>query len=162
MIYGNKIFGKPATHEDCTEVLEYLSGKTHQVVTGCTIVQGNKTVSFSVVTDVSFRELSFDEIGDYAMTSEPYDKAGGYGIQGKGALFIEKINGDYYNVVFPYTTLFRSMKYIRKSEKIPPHSILYFPKYILKIQTFHSVLRKFTAVWTVTLKTVFLTNTKMQ
>jgi len=117
VIYGSKIFGKPATHEDCTEVLEYLSGKTHQVVTGCTIVQGNKTVSFSVVTDVSFRELSFDEIGDYAMTSEPYDKAGGYGIQGKGALFIEKINGDYYNVVgLPVCRLNQELKKFLKEK----------------------------------------------
>jgi septum formation protein len=60
---------------------------------------GEKSVSFSVVTDVTFLNLSDDDISSYIATGEPFDKAGGYGIQGKGSLLIEKINGDYFNVV---------------------------------------------------------------
>ena len=76
-----------------------LSGRTHQVATGCCIMNQNVINSFTVITDVTFRQLSDDEIETYISTNEPYDKAGGYGIQGKGALLIEKINGDYFNVV---------------------------------------------------------------
>ena len=83
----------------CRGYMELLSGHTHQVATGCSLIYGGKTASFTVVTDVTFRELSEKEIEDYISTDEPYDKAGGYGIQGKGSLLIEKIDGDYFNVV---------------------------------------------------------------
>ena len=76
-----------------------LSGRTHQVATGCCIMNKNVMSSFTVITDVIFRQLSDAEIETYISTDEPYDKAGGYGIQGKGSLLIEKINGDYFNVV---------------------------------------------------------------
>lgn len=99
VICGDKILGKPKNREECRKSLEYLSGKTHQVVTGCTIIFKNKKTSFSVITDVTFLSLSDEDIQWYISTDEPYDKAGGYGIQGKGALLIEKINGDYFNVV---------------------------------------------------------------
>ena len=79
--------------------MELLSGQTHQVATGCSLIYGSKTASFTVVTDVTFRELSAEEIEAYISTDEPYDKAGGYGIQGRGALLIEKINVEYFNVV---------------------------------------------------------------
>lgn len=99
VICDNSILGKPKNREECRKSLEMLSGRTHQVITGCSIVYRNKKTSFSVVTDVTFRNLSDDDIQWYISTDEPYDKAGGYGIQGKGALLVEKINGDYFNVV---------------------------------------------------------------
>lgn len=99
VIIDNKILGKPASAEQCIEFMKMLSGRIHQVVTGCTIMCGEKSVSFSVVTDVTFLNLSDDDISSYIATGEPFDKAGGYGIQGKGSLLIEKINGDYFNVV---------------------------------------------------------------
>lgn len=99
VICRDKILGKPKNREECRQSLELLSGRTHQVITGCAVICKNKRISFSVVTDVTFRSLSDEDIEWYISTDEPYDKAGGYGIQGKGALLIEKINGDYFNVV---------------------------------------------------------------
>lgn len=99
VIYGEKILGKPKDKSQCREFIKMISGKTHSVITGCTLTCKNKSRSFSVSTDVTFRNLSNDEIESYISTEEPYDKAGGYAVQGKGALLIEKINGDYFNVV---------------------------------------------------------------
>ncbi len=76
-----------------------LSGRAHIVATGCTIRYGSIEKSFTVYTEVFFREMDPEEIEYYISTDEPYDKAGGYGIQGKASIFIEKINGDYFNVV---------------------------------------------------------------
>lgn len=99
VISGNEILGKPRDRAHAEQLMRELSEKTHTVVTGCAIVSGNKKHSFSVYTDVTFRSLSEAEIIAYISTDEPYDKAGGYGIQGKGALLVEKISGDYFNVV---------------------------------------------------------------
>ena len=99
VICNNKILCKPKDKDVCREFMQMLSGRTHQVATGCCIMNQNVMNSFTVITDVTFRQLSDDEIETYISTNEPYDKAGGYGIQGKGALLIEKINGDYFNVV---------------------------------------------------------------
>lgn len=96
---GNEIFGKPKDGGDAFKILRTLSGKTHSVYTGVTIKQGEKKSIFSVKTDVSFLELSDKTISDYIKTGEPLDKAGGYGIQGLGAALVEKIDGDYFNVV---------------------------------------------------------------
>ena len=99
VICDDKILGKPHSQEECRDFIKMLSGRTHQVITGCALICNGKMISFSEVTDVTFHKLSDDEIESYISTDEPYDKAGGYGIQGKGALLIEKINGDYFNVV---------------------------------------------------------------
>ncbi|MBE6860722.1 MAG: septum formation inhibitor Maf [Ruminococcus sp.] len=99
VIIDNKILGKPQSDKQCSEYLRLLSGRTHQVITGCCIMCNAAKTSFSVVTDVTFRKLSDDDISSYIATGEPFDKAGGYGIQGKGSLLVEKINGDYFNVV---------------------------------------------------------------
>lgn len=99
VICNGEILGKPADIEQCRRFMNMLSGTTHQVITGCSIVKGLKKSTFSVSTDVTFRKLNDDEIEKYIHSEEPYDKAGGYGIQGHGALLIEKINGDYFNVV---------------------------------------------------------------
>ena len=80
-------------------MLRKLSGKTHSVFTGVTVINGEKTESFFVETKVKFFELSDGEIEKYVKTGEPLDKAGAYGIQGYGCLLVEKIEGDYFNVV---------------------------------------------------------------
>lgn len=105
-----KVLGKPANKTEASEMLSLLSGKEHKVITGCALFLRGKSLAFSVSTDVEFYKLSDTEIEKYINTSEPYDKAGGYGIQSKGALFVKKINGDYYNVVgFPIAELRRKI-----------------------------------------------------
>lgn len=99
VICGGEILGKPKDKSECRKFMKMLSGRTHQVITGCALLCDGKMESFSEVTDVTFRELSDDEIENYISTDEPYDKAGGYGIQGRGALLIRRIGGDYFNVV---------------------------------------------------------------
>lgn len=96
---GENMLGKPKSVADAKNMLKSLSGETHSVITGCAIVNGAKEKSFSVETKVKFLELHDNEIDDYIKTNEPFDKAGGYGIQGFGALLIESITGDYFNVV---------------------------------------------------------------
>ncbi len=96
---GDTPLGKPKDKADAFNMLRALSGKSHTVITGCALVLGNKKTSFSVSTEVFFKKLSDSEITAYIDTNEPMDKAGGYGIQGKGTLFCEKIEGDYFNVV---------------------------------------------------------------
>lgn len=111
VISGGAILGKPADRESCIADISRLSGRTHQVVTGCSIMYKGVRKSFSEVTDVTFRELSREEIERYADTDEPYDKAGGYGIQGLGSQLIESIDGDFFNVVgLPVARLFNELK----------------------------------------------------
>lgn len=93
------ILGKPVDKEDARRMVNLLSGKTHQVYTGVTISFNGKSVTFSERTDVEFYSLTNAEIEEYINSSEPYDKAGSYGIQGQGGLLIKGIKGDYYNVV---------------------------------------------------------------
>lgn len=116
VICDGDILGKPKSRETCIAFMELLSGKTHQVVTGCSIMYRNMVESFSEVTNVSFRDLSDEEIERYADTDEPYDKAGGYGIQGAGSELIFNIDGDYFNVVgLPVTRLYQELKkFMRK------------------------------------------------
>ena len=99
VIIGEKILGKPKDEAEAKEMLYMLSGKTHKVITGYAVCKNRKCRSFSSVTDVEFYRLSNREIDDYILTGEPFDKAGAYGIQGKGALLVKKISGDYFNVV---------------------------------------------------------------
>ena len=93
------IFGKPSSEEDARRMLRALSGKQHTVVSGVTIGYQKKFLSFSVRTGVTFRELSDTDIDIYCRSGEPMDKAGGYGIQGLGSLLVQKIDGEFYNVV---------------------------------------------------------------
>lgn len=96
-----KVLGKPGDAENARQMLKMLSGKEHEVYTGICITDsgGGKSVSDYEMTKVKFRDLCDEEIERYINTGEPMDKAGGYGIQGKGCLLVEKINGDYLNVV---------------------------------------------------------------
>ncbi|MBR1864424.1 MAG: septum formation protein Maf [Ruminococcus sp.] len=95
----NVILGKPKNDGDAARMLRMLSGKVHRVDTGVTLCHGGKTQTFTVSTRVWFRELDEETIADYIATGEPADKAGAYGIQGRGSLLVEKIEGDFYNVV---------------------------------------------------------------
>lgn len=115
VICGDMILGKPKDKSECHEFMRMLSGRTHQVATGCCIISPDKIKSFTEITDVTFRRLSDEEIEKYISTAEPYDKAGGYGIQGRGSLLIEKINGDYFNVVgLPVSELNQQLKFFIK------------------------------------------------
>lgn len=102
------ILGKPADAQDAKRMLRLLSGRTHQVATGVCVARANAAgdtaepvlQNFVEVTDVTFYALDEDTIDEYAQSGEPLDKAGAYGIQGKGGrMLVEKIDGDFYNVV---------------------------------------------------------------
>ena len=99
VVCGGQILGKPKDEADAFRMLRLLSGKDHQVMTGLTVLRGDTAIVCTEVTDIHFRPLSDREIRAYIRTGEPMDKAGSYGIQGGGALFAEKIVGDYFNVV---------------------------------------------------------------
>lgn len=94
-----EVLGKPKDRADAYRMIRLLSGGKHRVITGCTVVFGDKVISGHVSTDVWFRALSDGEIFDYIDSSEPYDKAGAYGIQEKASVFVERIDGDYFNIV---------------------------------------------------------------
>ena len=96
---GDRILGKPSDKAEAFVMLRSLSGKTHSVYTGVTIKSAEKKRVFAVKTDVLFYPLTDDEINAYIATGDPFDKAGAYGIQGRAAVFVEKIDGDYYSVV---------------------------------------------------------------
>lgn len=105
------ILGKPKDRSNAFKMLKMLSGKYHSVFTGVTIIKPDSTKTFSVETRVKFFDLTDREINDYLDTGEPFDKAGAYGIQGKGSLLVEKIDGDYFNVVgLPVSTLNKYLK----------------------------------------------------
>lgn len=105
------IFGKPIDEEDAFNMLKALSGKTHQVHTGVAICGSSIEEVFACCTEVTFFRLKDDEIKAYIQTGEPMDKAGSYGIQGKGRFLVEKISGNYENVVgLPIGLLLRVLK----------------------------------------------------
>lgn len=103
--------GKPKTQEEAREMLAALSGRTHHVCTGVTVCRGPQVFTESETTSVTFRPLTGWEITRYVLTGEPMDKAGSYGVQGLGALFVEHIDGDYFNVMgLPLCRLGRMLK----------------------------------------------------
>lgn len=100
VLLDNEILGKPKDAADAHAMLHHLSGKMHRVVTGVCIWQNNTVQSFSATTEVYFRPLSTDQIQYYILHYQPFDKAGSYAIQEWiGMIGIEKIKGDYYNVM---------------------------------------------------------------
>ncbi len=109
----NAILGKPGTKENAFKMIKSLQGHVHEVYTGVTIVSPNSynTHTFSVCTQVSCYPMSDEEINSYIETGDPMDKAGSYGIQGEFAKYIQKIEGDYNNVVgLPISKLYQSLK----------------------------------------------------
>lgn len=109
--FGDQVLGKPKNKKDAKAMLKMLSGQTHQVITGVSICVKGKQECFHSVSDVSFYPLTDSEINAYIDSGEPFDKAGAYGIQGKGAVFVAKIVGDYYNIVgLPIAELMRRLR----------------------------------------------------
>ena len=105
-----KILGKPHSEQEACEMLRSLSGRTHKVFTGVAIVCGGKVKNFFDETDVEFYSLGDDEIKKYVATGEPTDKAGAYGIQGKGSVLVKRIKGDFFSVMgLPIAKLYREM-----------------------------------------------------
>lgn len=108
---GDEIMGKPKTEQDAFDMLKKLSGKTHTVLTGVCVISPDKQINFYEKTEVEFYPLGDDEIKQYIASGEPMDKAGAYGIQEKGAMFVKSINGDFYNVVgLPIARLARELR----------------------------------------------------
>lgn len=113
VLIGDKILGKPHNRNEAKKMLRTLSGKSHAVITGFTIIDTDKkkVLSKSVETKVYIRKLNPKEIDAYVKSGEPLDKAGGYAIQGLGSVIVEKIEGDYFNVVgLPLSALSESLK----------------------------------------------------
>ena len=111
VVCEDKVLGKPHSEKEAAETLRLLSGRNHQVMTGCTVLRGEKCVTFTEVTHIHFRELTEKEIAKYVATGEPMDKAGSYGIQGGAALFCDGMKGDYYNVMgLPVCRLGQALK----------------------------------------------------
>ena len=112
-LLGGRMLGKPRDKDEARDMLGRMGGKRHMVVTGFTILdtETGKTVSKAVETKVYLRKLAGNEIEAYLRTGEPLDKAGAYAIQGLGALLVEKIEGDYYNVIgLPLSSLALELK----------------------------------------------------
>jgi septum formation protein len=113
VVLQGKILGKPADYKEAVSMLQYLSGNTHQVYTGFTLLDAEtdqKMIDYEC-TKVTFRSLSKQEIEEYIKLEPPFDKAGAYGIQDRSALFVEKIDGCYYNVVgFPLAKFYVNFK----------------------------------------------------
>ncbi|MDX1631807.1 MAG: Maf family protein [Thermoanaerobaculia bacterium] len=113
VVLGGRVLGKPSGPADAEEMLRRLSGRTHEVLTGVALHRSStgRTLSRVASTDVIFRDLEEEEIEWYVSTGEPLDKAGGYGIQGRAAIFIPGIRGSYSNVVgLPLETVDRLLR----------------------------------------------------
>ena len=113
VVCQGRVLGKPHSPEEAAAMLRLLSGREHQVMTGCTVLRGDRAETFTEVTDLTFRELTDGEIRAYVASGEPMDKAGAYGIQGGAARFCPGIRGDYYNVMgLPVCRLGQALKKI--------------------------------------------------
>lgn len=109
--YENRILGKPANEEEAKRMLAMLSGRVHTVYTGVAIVTSSEVKTFYESTDVTFWQLSDEEIEAYFRTEEPMDKAGAYGIQRFGSILVKRISGDYFTVVgLPIASTVRELK----------------------------------------------------
>lgn len=115
VVCDGRVLGKPADDEDAAAMLRMLSGRTHEVLTSvCVLVDGQTACQFVEGTRVTFWALSEADIAAYVATGEPRDKAGAYGIQGKGCVLVKGIEGDYYTVVgFPISRLVRELAAIK-------------------------------------------------
>lgn len=114
VVLNNQVLGKPQSHNEAVQMLKMLSNQTHRVITGVCILKGKTKKTFYSTTSVTFYDLSEEEIKNYVATNSPFDKAGGYGIQDEGALFVKKINGDFYNVMgLPIAKLSRILKQLK-------------------------------------------------
>ncbi len=109
--FEDNIYGKPSDRDEAVRMLKNLSGRTHQVYTGVTVIRGDSRINFADCTDVSVYDVSDDEIERYVDSGEPMDKAGAYAIQGGFARYIREIRGEYNNVVgFPIARTLHELK----------------------------------------------------
>lgn len=112
-----RILEKPVDKNHAKKMISFLSGRSHNVISGVFISWKGKKRLFSVSTKVTFKELNSEEIEDYISTDEPYDKAGGYGLQGRASSMIKEIRGSYSNVIgLPVCEVFsalRNMNYVK-------------------------------------------------
>ena len=117
VVIGGEILGQPRDDEDARRMLTLLSGKWHEVLTGVALVRGeSETLIDHESTRVRFCELSREEIDWYVSTGEPRDKAGAYAIQGRGGIFIEGIEGDYFNIVgLPVRLVYEMMRVLKRT-----------------------------------------------
>ena len=99
VVFGGCVYGKPHSPAEAAEMLRTLSGRTHEVYTGVCVVRDGAELCRADRSEVTFRTLSEGEIERYIASGEPMDKAGAYGAQGRGALFVERIDGDFFNVM---------------------------------------------------------------
>ena len=97
--HGGRVYGKPHSETEAAAMLRTLSGATHEVFTGVCVIRRGRELCRADRSAVTFRPLSEEEITRYIATGEPMDKAGAYGAQGRGALFVERIDGDFFNVM---------------------------------------------------------------
>ena len=112
VVVDDKILGKPKDKKDIYEMLHSLSGRSHKVITSFSFVNISKNISISdsEVSEVYFKNITDEEISWYIDTKEPFDKAGSYGIQGKGSYFVERIDGDFFAVMgFPIGKFVRAL-----------------------------------------------------
>ena len=112
VVVDDKILGKPKDKKDIYEMLHSLSGRSHKVITSFSFVNISKNISISdsEVSEVFFKNITDEEISWYIGTKEPFDKAGSYGIQGKGSYFVERIDGDFFAVMgFPIGKFVRTL-----------------------------------------------------
>lgn len=118
VVLDGQILGKPKDEEDAKRMLTKLQGRIHQVYTGVTLMKGNWEYSFHEAADVSVYPMTEEEIQSYIATGEPMDKAGAYGIQGKFAVYIKEIKGEYHTIVgLPIGRLYQELKLYEKSGK---------------------------------------------
>lgn len=111
VVIDGDILGKPKDETEATEMLHRLSGRTHQVFTGVSIINKHLTDSFYVRSDVTFYPLTEEDIAAYLLTKDSYDKAGAYGIQGVGATLVEKIHGDFFAIMgLPISRVVRALR----------------------------------------------------
>lgn len=112
---GNEVLGKPQSKEECIKMIKELSGKTHEVITGCAIIYNDKEEVFTSHALVTFTDISDEEILKYSDSTEPYDKAGAYAIQGYMGRFISKIEGDIFSVIgLPKSLIYSKLNNILK------------------------------------------------
>lgn len=119
VVHDGEILGKPTDEAEALSMVKKLSGKTHSVYTGVSIIAPETEIQFYEKTDVTFWELSQEEMDAYIRSGEPFDKAGGYGIQGFGSFLVREITGDYFSVVgLPVS---RTVRELRKIGYVLPY-----------------------------------------
>ena len=121
VVLDGRVLGKPHSTDEARQMLTDLSGRSHEVMTGVTVLYGQRMLTHTEVTQIHFRPLSQREINRYVATNEPMDKAGAYGIQGGAALFVDGMQGDYYNVMgLPVCRLWQMLQQIAPEQMEDP------------------------------------------